>query len=95
MGGQVIHREPAKHRCLPGWTSRPATPGPPFFLPPGTMLSEPPRGSGYPPGTVWQCDCGKTWVSRGPVKGSGDFTPVFQPEGRFARRRRERRSAKR
>ena len=33
---------------------------------PGQRIAHPPSGYDYPEGTVWQCECGRTWVSAGP-----------------------------
>jgi hypothetical protein len=49
----------------------------------------------HPAGTVWQCDCDRTWVSRGMVKphvqtGHVSAGLEWKPESRRARRKRER-----
>lgn len=95
MSGQVIARPARAHECSPGWTYSEASGGPPFHLTPGTRIAHPPSAYDYPEGTVWQCECGRTWVSRGEVPGAGRAGPgmmEWRPERRLERRRRERRS---
>jgi hypothetical protein len=46
-----------------------------------------------PPGTVWACDCGRTWVAfKDPYP--GHLATRWRPEGGFERWRRERRARK-
>ena len=85
MSGRVVSRPELGHACSPGWTTY--TTGPesqPFGA--GTW-ARPPSESGYPRGTVWQCECGLTYVSLGGVP--GDRTPRWRKERRRERRRRE------
>ena len=76
------------HACSPGWTTY--TTGPeaqPFGA--GTWAN-PPHASDYPKGTVWACECGRTWVSLGGTP--GDRTARFRKERRGERHRRERKA---
>jgi hypothetical protein len=91
----VVYEPPVVHTCRPGWTLRVLTESlPPFFLPVGTRLSDPPTPWNYPAGTVVECDCGKTHVSLGSVRRNTPGMCFFRSEGRFERWRRERRQAR-
>jgi hypothetical protein len=61
----------------------------------GGLYGIPPASWDYPRGTVWECHCGKTWVSLGApfVNMPGDCH--FKPESQFARWRRTRRERRR
>lgn len=94
--GKVVSRPEERHRCSPGWTySEPGEDcGPPFGAPPdGRRWAYPPSGYDYPAGTVWECECGQTWVSTGPPYRNAPGFVDFRRERRGERRRRERRSA--
>lgn len=91
MSGRVVAMPAPVHRCAPGWTYR--TPDPVEAIGhPGwdwdTRLAYPPDARDYPRGTVWECDCGKTWVSTGPPNGRSPGIVDFRPERRLERRRR-------
>jgi hypothetical protein len=89
VSGRVLGRPARLHHCRPGWTTRDAFGGPPFFLPPGTKVAVPPAAHEYPAGTVWQCrECGRTWVSTGPMAPNAPGFIGFRPERRLERRRR-------
>lgn len=53
MTGRIVQAAPPKHHCRPGVTE--AT----------TYLKLPSRWS-HPPGTVWECDCGRSYVAYRP-----------------------------
>lgn len=81
-GGGVIARPPRKHDCAPGWTTKTGSDGRPYSIPPSSW--------DYPKGTVWECACGKTWVSQGaPRPNSPGFT-WWRREHWWSRRRRMR-----
>lgn len=50
----------------------------------------PPNPHDYPRGTVWACECGKTWLSQGSPGVGMPGACAWAPEGRFARWRRTR-----
>lgn len=72
MSGRVVSVGRVKHECAPGWRTeatteaQPATPEWPA-VPEGFARAIPPTPWDYPKGTVWECDCGRRWVSRGSV----------------------------
>ena len=84
--GRVIAAPPRKHDCAPGWTTKTDASGERYGIPPTTH--------DYPKGTVWECPCGKTWVSRG-TTGTWANIPSWRREGRVARWRRTRKSTSR
>lgn len=86
MTGQVVSKPTQKHTCAPGWGLE-FTDGPPFG--PG-WYSTPPDAREFPKGTVWECDCGVTWVSTGPIAPNSPGFIGFRRERRRERRRRER-----
>jgi len=95
MTGRVIARPERKHECAPGWTYGPVSdgtskPGELLHLDAGERVAHPPSGYDYPEGTVWQCECGRTWVSTGPPAPNRPGMTDFRPESRRKRRRRER-----
>lgn len=86
MSGRIVAKPEPGHACAPGWATY--TTGPeaePFGA--GTWAS-PPNEADYPKGTVWECDCGRTYVSLGSIT-PGDRTPRWRKERRRERRRRE------
>lgn len=98
MTGHVVYRPSGEHECNPGVTYRPwpedSEIPPPFE---GARLVDNPEVRDYPRGTVWECECGTTWVSRGAAptppgwhlaEGSRDV--LWKRESRRARRKRER-----
>lgn len=85
--GRVIATPPRKHDCAPGWTARAASDGK------GRVL-DPPSATDYPKGTVWECPCGKTWVSRGSA-GTYSNAAYWRRESRAARWRRTRKASAR
>jgi hypothetical protein len=88
MSGKVIARPENRHECAPGWRTE-FRDGPPFG--PGNYAI-PPDAREFRKGTVWECECGKTWVSTGPIAPNAPGFIDFRREGRWERRRRERRS---
>lgn len=44
----------------------------------------------YPAGTVWECDCGRTWVRVKPILSHGSY---WRPEWKRERRHRERKQS--
>lgn len=85
MSGQVISRPEREHACSPGWTQ-----GGPVEGMPGYVRAIPPAAYDYPRGTVWECECGKVWVSKGaPAPQSPGFCD-WRRETRRERRRRKR-----
>ena len=101
MTGRVISVPERRHQCSPGWkeippvTSHPGS-GEIMPLPPGMRRVAPPSVYDYPRGTVWECACGKTWVSQGSPLVRHGVTSVaeFRPERRLERRRRLRQGAR-
>jgi hypothetical protein len=71
MSGTIVHQPERPHRCAPGWQ----------YQPDGDYWIPTPA---YPAGTVWRCDCGQHWVSR------GQATVSWRKERRRERRRRQR-----
>ena len=93
---RIVSQPPREHRCAPGWKLRPLPRhglGGPW--PEGQQHLVPPDRSEYPPGTVVECECGRTWVAYYPAAKSGMVGMVlFRAEGRFERWRRVRRARK-
>lgn len=80
----IVHRPTVEHACQP-----------PSAAPGGLPLTN----RDHPAGTVWQCDCDRTWVSQGMTGGgqqhSGGYSSAslrWRAEGRRERRTRERHS---
>lgn len=88
MSGTIVSRPARKHSCSPGWTAGDPVDGVPKLG--GGVFAIPPSAHDYPRGTVWQCECGQTWVSAGPVALNSPGIIDFRPERRGERRRRER-----
>lgn len=86
-GGRVVARPLPKHDCAPGWTAKTGSDGK------GRVL-DPPSATDYPKGTVWECPCGKTWVSRGSA-GTYSNMAHWHREGRPARWWRTRKASAR
>lgn len=92
MSGRIVHRPDPGHTCSPGWTVGGVTSGD-DCLPDGVEWLQPPDISSHPPGTVVECECGKTWVS---YKTPNSATMIhlrgvsFRPERWRERRRRAR-----
>lgn len=86
VSGSVVDRPAAQHSCNPGWrwewtdeaSSRSGAIG-------GHYYGIPPTSWAYPRGTVWGCDCGRTFVSVGSryLNMPGDCG--WRREGRLAR----------
>jgi hypothetical protein len=89
MGGKVVASPPSEHYCAPGWTRCQQIEDGGCF-PAGSYYAIPPAGWDYPKGTVWECECGRTWVSTGPPSFNSPGLVDFRPERRRERRRRER-----
>jgi hypothetical protein len=90
MSGAVIHSPKRKHVCRPGCTYRVTTDEDSQFLPVGVSVVIPPDPWRYPRGTVWKCDCGQTYVSKGSPAEHMPGVCKFRREGRFKRWCRER-----
>lgn len=91
MARGVVARPELGHACNPGVEWREIEqdqdwPG----LPKGTVYAKVPTQHSHPAGTVWACDCGKTYVSKPPryVNWPGDVT--WRREHWWERRRRRR-----
>ncbi len=82
--GHVVATPARKHDCEPGWTTKTGTDG--------RLYSVPPWASDYPKGTVWECPCGRTWVSRGAQVPGRSLFAWWRREGRLARWRRTRKA---
>jgi hypothetical protein len=93
MGGKVIRHAKPGHACDPGWEEGTTTEDSDLF-PKGSRYGIPPTSSKYPAGTIWQCECGKTWVSLGTPERARDaghvLTCFWRREHWWERRRRER-----
>lgn len=90
MGGQVVSAPEQRHKCAPGWRDHYVDRQDSLGFGPG-WYSAPPDASEFPRGTVWQCECGKTWVSLG-REGPGSMFCRWRRERRWERRRREART---
>lgn len=87
---RVVSRPPAVHVCRPGCEEHPAAPDGPLA---GMVTVSPPWPPNFPRGTVWECDCGTRWISRGvvPARLNHGYAAAgleWEREGWFARRRR-------
>lgn len=94
---KIVHTPVLPHSCDPGWTWTPIPDDEREALQlvpggKGGRYGKPPSSYDYPKGTVWECDCGNTWISTGPLYSNWPGSCGFRREGRFARRRGERRS---
>lgn len=97
MSGQrIVSQGTREHHCSPGWELKPMPRhglGGPW--PEGQQHFVPPSRDKYPPGTVVECDCGRTWVAYYPAPKCGmPGVVLFRAEGRFERWRRVRRARK-
>lgn len=82
--GRVAAVPVLQHHCAPGWRTETRGDGGRYGIPP--MLSD------YPAGTVWECICGRRWISR--EKRSSWVNLVdWRPERWWKRRRRMRKEA--
>ncbi len=87
MSGRVVKSAFIPHSCCTGWTWKPVTPSmPPSVVLYRGMYGIPPTVQEYPKDTVWECDCGRRWVSEGPRP--WDLGPGWRLERRGERRRR-------
>ena len=86
MSGQVISRPEREHACSPGWTYALAESGP--FA--GQRYGIPPSAHDCPKGTLWECECGKVWVSLGARAPQSPGFCDWRRETRRERRRRKR-----
>jgi hypothetical protein len=86
--GRVLSVPQREHHCNPGWTTAP-WPESPF---PERLRAVPPGPREFPEGTVWQCECGRAWVSTGPVTPHSPGFIGFRRERWLERRRRMRRT---
>ncbi len=87
MGGKAVFTPEWQHACAPGWTTEQSE-GTPDGLFPAGCYALPPQAHLYPRGTVWECGCGRTWVSAGPAAPRSPGFIGFRPERRGERRRR-------
>jgi len=83
MGGKILKTPEREHSCDPGWRE-----GGPAVL--GGRYAYPPDPRSFPKGTVWQCECGQTWVSQGALARNSPGIIHFRRERRLERRRRMR-----
>jgi hypothetical protein len=95
-GHRIVSKPEKRHTCSPGWTlelmRRDGLGGP---WPEGQKHFVPPKRAQYPPGTVVECECGRTWVSYYPAAKLGmPGVVLFRAEGRIERWRRVRRARK-
>lgn len=94
---KVVGAVVLRHSCSPGWVWTSCPEDSDLFSivlgGKGGKFGTPPTPWRYPKGTVWECDCGTTWVSTGPCDRYSPGSCGFRREGWFARRRRERRAA--
>jgi len=88
--GQVISKPVPGHSCAPGWSDYYVAKRDDYFGTEPGWYSSPPDAYEYPKGTVWQCACGRTWVSTGPPAPNMPGITSFRPERWWERRRRER-----
>lgn len=69
MSGSVVKQAETRHACNPGWrwewTDSPLIPGDEHAE--GHYYGVPPTPWDFPAGTVWECECRRTWVSLGSV----------------------------
>lgn len=92
MSGRVVNSPARPHRCAPGVTYKESVGEGLYALPKGTLLAQLPTPYDYPSGTVWQCECGLTWVSEGSPAINQPGVCAWRREGRFERWRRIRRA---
>lgn len=90
MSGRVVRGAEPAHACAPGWTNRPLPAEEREAYAPATHYSVPPDPWRFPRGTVWQCECGRTWVSLGATARNAPGQCHWRPEGRIERWQRER-----
>jgi hypothetical protein len=83
--GRIVSTPPRGHSCDPGWQTCTGEDGTRYGIPPASW--------DYPKGTVWECGCGRTWVSRGAIAPNSPGFVDWRREGRRSRWRRERRPA--
>lgn len=85
MSGRVIAFPARAHKCAPGWRDHQGSDGCTYGVPPTAW--------DFPKGAVWQCACGRTWISQGAVTLNSPGFTHWKPESQRARRRRERRQS--
>lgn len=88
--GIVISRPRRVHECSPGWEWREPTPGALPPLPAGMLVGVAPDPWRFPAGTMWACDCGRTWVSLGARYRNAPGLCEWRREGWFQWWRRQR-----
>jgi hypothetical protein len=54
VNGRIVSLPPVEHTCSPGWGQVTD----PDFAAVGERYGVPPTSWEFPPGTVWECDCG-------------------------------------
>lgn len=93
MASQIVYKPVDVYTCRPGWTSREITEDSKFGPPVGSRIAVPPAGWDYPAGTVVECSCGNTHVSLGSPVGAPGIV-LWRKEGKWERRRRERKAGR-
>lgn len=94
MASRIVYKPDDKpHVCRPGWTTREL----PLddlaqLVQPGARALVAPTPWDFPPGTVVECECTKTYVSEGARYANAPGLCYFRREGWFERIRRERRA---
>lgn len=94
--GRVVASPDPGHRCNPGVIDRECPPEEAPF--PGAVYAVIPDRWSHPPGTVWECDCGRSWVAWRPrgADASGQIGRIWwRREGRLRRWLRKRRAPSR
>jgi hypothetical protein len=87
--GHVVSIPEREHACAPGWRDYYVAEQDGLGFGPG-WYSAPPASRDFPKGTVWECSCGRTWVSCGAAAPNSPGFTRWRPERRRERRRRER-----
>ena len=96
MTGRIVAMGTRRHQCAPGWETRPCTDHDACPIT-GPHDHAHQLGAFPPAGTVWECDCGRTFVAfylhdpLPPRRGLVDLTAHWRPEGWWERWRRLRR----
>ena len=83
--GHVVSVPELMHECDPGWRPYYVAERDLLGFGPGWYL-HPPDERDFPKGAVWECSCGRTWVSLGRRNG---LWCNFRRERKRERRRRE------
>jgi hypothetical protein len=90
--GRIVYTAKQEHVCRPGWEQHVTTGGDSFLSLPAGMVTL--HELDLPPGTVWECTCGKFYVAVAMKKwedpGLVRHRIRWRLEKRRERRRRER-----